>query len=196
MVSAISFSPDGKWIAFLGKEEGSWEVYKMPANGGAAERLTYSFNFRSSICGWSNDGNYIYYNTCFQEPFYKSPNLFKIHKNGGLPEKMHLGHGKHISFGSKNRSVIGRNTTGIERWKRYRGGTAGKLWIDNKGKGNYQEWEGVNANYDSPMWIGEQIYFISDHEGIGNIYALNRIRKWGRFILFRYKKRQIALDRC
>jgi len=167
------FSPDGKWIAFLGKEEGFWEVYKMSATGGVTERLTYSFNFRSSISGWSKDGNYIYYNSCFQEPFYKNSTLYKIHKNGGLPIKMNLGHGKHISYGSKNRSIIGRNTLGIERWKRYRGGTAGKLWIDTKGKGNYEEWEGVNANYNSPMWIDEQIYFISDHEGIGNIYAMN-----------------------
>lgn len=166
------FSPDGQWIAFLGKDEGSWEVYKMPATGGVAERLTYSFNVRSSISGWSKNGNYIYYSSCFQEPFYKNSTLYKIHKNGGLPEKMNLGHGKHISFGSKNRSVIGRNTLGIERWKRYRGGTAGKLWIDDKGKGNYKEWAGVDANYNSPMWIGEQIYFISDHEGIGNIYAM------------------------
>jgi len=167
------FSPDGKWIAFLGKDEGSFEVYKMPASGGVAERLTYSLNFRSSLSSWSKDGNYIYYSSCFQEPFYKNYTLYKIHKNGGLPEKMNLGHGKHISFGSKNRSVIGRNTLGIERWKRYRGGTAGKLWIDEKGKGTYKEWEGVDANYNSPMWIGEQIYFISDHEGIGNIYAMN-----------------------
>lgn len=167
------FSPDGKWIAFLGKDEGSYEIYKMPSTGGVAERLTYSFNFRSSISGWSKDGNYIYYSSCFQEPFYKNSTLYKIHKNGGLPEKMNLGHGKHISFGSKNRSLIGRNTLGIERWKRYRGGTAGKLWIDEKGKGIYKEWEGIDANYNSPMWIGEEIYFISDHEGIGNIYTMN-----------------------
>jgi len=166
------FSPDGKWIAFLGKDEGSWEVYKMPSNGGEAQRLTYSFNFRTSISGWSKDGNYIYYNSCFQEPFYKNSTLYKIHKNGGLPEKMGSGHGKHISFGSNNRSVIGRNTLDIERWKRYKGGTTGKLWIDEKGNGNYKEWEGLDANCNSPMWIDDRIYFISDHEGIGNIYSI------------------------
>jgi len=102
------------------------------------QRLTYSFNLRSSISGWSKDGNYIYYNSSFQEPFYRNSTLYKIHKDGGLPEKLGLGHGKHISFGSKKRSVIGRNTLDIERWKRYRGGRVGKLWIDEKGKGNYK----------------------------------------------------------
>jgi len=166
------FSPDGKWIAFLGRDEGQLEVYIMPAEGGPAKRLTYSTNFRTHICGWSTDGNYIIYCSSFQQPFYRNNMFYRIHKNGGLPENLNFGHGHHISYGSKKRCVIGRNTIGIERWKRYRGGTAGKIWIDNKGKGNFEEWTDIDANFNSPMWIGERIYFISDHEGFGNIYSI------------------------
>lgn len=173
IISYPHFSPDGKWIAFLAKEEGKEEVYKIPSDGGVLERLTFSSNMRSNICGWSKDGNQIYYSTSFQEPFYKMAKLYQIHRDGGLPENMNLGHGKHISYGSRNRCVIGRNTLGIERWKRYRGGTAGVLWIDSVGKGQFKEWEGLKGNYANPMWIGERIYFISDHEGIANIYSIN-----------------------
>jgi len=95
------FSPDGKSIAFLGKDEGQLEVYVMSAEGGPPKRLTYSFNLRTLICGWSNDGNYIIYSSCFQQPFYKNDTLYRIHKNGGLPEQLNLGHGNHISYGSK-----------------------------------------------------------------------------------------------
>ena len=166
------FSPDGKWIAFLGKEDGNVEIYKMPAEGGVPERLTYSSSHRSNLCGWSNDGNYIYFNSSYQEPFYGNRSLYQVHKDGGLPEKLNLGHGRHISYGSRNRCVIGRNTIGIERWKRYRGGTSGVLWIDKVGKGEFKEWEGVDGNYANPMWIGERIYFISDHKGIANIFSM------------------------
>jgi len=171
-ISHPYFSPDGKWIAFLAQEEGNLEVYKMPATGGIPTRLTYTVTFRSNLCGWSNDGNYIYYTSSHQKPFYKNSIIYKVHKNGGLPESLQLGHGKHISFGSRNRSVIGRNTAGIERWKRYRGGTSGVLWIDSAGKGTYKEWEGVKGNYANPMWIGERIYFIADHKGIANIFSM------------------------
>ncbi len=172
IISYPYFSPDGKWIAFLGKEDGSEEVYKIPSSGGVFERLTFTSTMRTNICGWSRDGEYIYYSTCFQEPFLKHSKLCQINKAGGLPENLNLGHGKHISYGNRNRCVIGRNTLGIERWKRYRGGTAGILWIDSSGKGQFKEWEGVKGNCANPMWIGERIYFISDHVGIANIYSI------------------------
>lgn len=173
MITYPHFSPDGKWIAFIGKDDGSEEVYIIPSEGGVPKRLTFTAGFRTNVCGWSADGNHICFSSSYQEPFKKNHTLYQVYKNGGLPKKLNLGHGKNISYGSKNRCVIGRNTLGIERWKRYRGGTSGVLWIDNEGKGKFREWEGVKGNYASPMWIGERIYFISDHEGIGNVYSIN-----------------------
>ena len=61
-VSFPHFSPDGKWLAFVGKEEGPSEVYVMPAQGGVAKRLT----FQAASCkvvGWSPDGVSILYSS-------------------------------------------------------------------------------------------------------------------------------------
>src|SRR5438093_5236442 len=35
------FSPDGKWVAFSSDRYGNYDVFIMPAAGGAAKRLTY-----------------------------------------------------------------------------------------------------------------------------------------------------------
>ena len=40
-VSTPKISPDGKYIAFIGTEDGDMEVYIMPSLGGPAKRLTY-----------------------------------------------------------------------------------------------------------------------------------------------------------
>ena len=72
--------------------------------------------------------------------------------------------------------ILGRNTDDPARWKRYRGGTAGQLWIDPNGEGSFQRLLAHLSNVTCPMWLAPQggkgrIYFISDHEGIGNLYS-------------------------
>src|SRR5581483_5576776 len=67
--------------------------------------------------------------------------------------------------------VLGRNTADPARWKRYRGGTAGDLWIDARGTGDFRRLIRLPGNPASPMWIDGRIWFLSDHEGIGNLYS-------------------------
>jgi tricorn protease len=67
--------------------------------------------------------------------------------------------------------VIGRNTTDLAQWKRYRGGLAGELWIDLEGDGNWRPLLQFPGNVALPHWVGERIYFVSDHQGIGNLYS-------------------------
>ncbi|MBV8372076.1 MAG: PDZ domain-containing protein, partial [Candidatus Eremiobacteraeota bacterium] len=53
----------------------------------------------------------------------------------------------------------------------YRGGTAGEIWIDLNADGRFERLPLPDGNPTWPMPIGERVYFLADHEGIGNIYS-------------------------
>ena len=161
-------SPDGEHLAFAGREEGPSEVYTMPALGGEAKRLTYQGS-NVSIVGWDTDGKHILYSSGAGLAF--DPWIWKLSSEGGEPQRLPYGPANHIDFSDDGGVIIGRLTREPARWKRYRGGTAGQLWIDTEGDGQFQPLAPVDSNFTTPMWIGERIYFISDHEGVGNIYS-------------------------
>ncbi len=170
-VAFPAFSPDGKWIAFTGREEGPLEIYVTEADGGAPRRLTW-IGVSSLVAGWNPDGRSILFASNWQQPFQGSLALHSVPVNGGVPKPLGLGPARAISFQPGGPGVVlGRNTADPARWKRYRGGTAGRLWIDRTGSGDFSTILDIPGNHASPMWIGRRIWFLSDHEGYGNLYS-------------------------
>lgn len=169
-VSHPFLSPDGDTIAFVGREEGHQEVYCMDAKGGPARRLTF-FGAPCSVVGWSHDGERILFANNTGQWYLRTYYIYSVSKNKDLPVRIPVGPATHISHGPDREIVIGRNTADPATWKRYRGGRVGELWVDRTGKGNFSRLMKLRGNCTSPMWIGKRIYFISDHEGVGNIYS-------------------------
>jgi tricorn protease len=171
-VSTPRLSPDGSLVAFVGRDEGNPEVYVMPSAGGVPRRLTFLGSDACSVSGWSPDGESILFASDAAWPFAKETRGYRISKDGGAPEALELGHLRTMSQHSDGRFVLGRNNDDPARWKRYKGGTAGDLWVDREGNGTFSRLITLNGNPCWPMWIGDRIAFLSDHEGIGNIYSV------------------------
>jgi tricorn protease len=169
-VSHPFLSPDGGSLAFVGREEGHPEVYCMPSEGGAARRLTF-LGAKTSVVGWSANGQSILFASNGGQPFGAIFNLYRISLEGGLPESLQMGLAHNISYGPAGGVVLGRNMSDPARWKRYRGGTAGVLWIAPNASSTFQKLINLEGNLATPMWVGERIFFISDHEGVGNLYS-------------------------
>lgn len=166
--STPALSPDGRWLAYAGRDEQHPEVYVMPAEGGQARRLTW-LGPDVMVRGFMPDGRILFVST-YGQPFFRNYRAFALSVEGGLPELLPYGQVNHLSFGPDGAKVIGRNTADPARWKRYRGGTAGHLWVDAAGQGEFVRLP-LAGNITSPMWVGDRIYFLSDAEGVGNLYS-------------------------
>lgn len=167
--STPALSADGRWLAYVSRDEAHPEVYLMPAAGGPARRMTWS-GPDVQVRGFTPDGRILFVTTQGQ-PFFRNYRAFTLGVDGGLPEPVPLGQVNHLSYGPGAAKVIGRNTAEPARWKRYRGGTAGHLWIDATGNGEFRRMSELKGNVTCPLWIGDRIYFISDSEGVGNLYS-------------------------
>ena len=169
-VQSPALSPDGTLLAFVGRDEGPGEVFVMPAVGGEARRLTF-LGATMRVCGWSPDGRDILFASSAQLPFSRSALLYAVAADGGEPRLLPTGPAIHVSYGPNGGMVIGRNESDPARWKRYRGGRTGDVWIDPEGSGEWWRLIALPGNIAIPLWVGDRIYFVSDHEGVGNLYS-------------------------
>jgi tricorn protease len=172
-----SISPDGKWIAYTGEDEGQFEVYVMPVAGGPARRVTY-LSANTNVLGWDpNEPKMILFASDAGQGFMGLYRPHCVHMDGGEPCAYPHGPAPQIALQPGGKGVVllrnggGRRACDPAMWKRYKGGTAGELWIDRTGSGKFKKLIELNGDIAAPMWIGDRVYFLADHEGWGNIYS-------------------------
>ena len=177
------FSPDGKQIAFTGQYDGNTEVYLIPAQGGEPVRLTYtSTNSRDDlgdrmgpnnvVMTWTPDGKNIVFRNRIGSGF--SGKLLLVSPQGGMPEALPLPEGGFCSY-SPDGSQLAYNRVFREfrTWKYYRGGMADDIWIYDPAAGTVTNITDNVAQDIFPMWIGNEIFFLSDRDLTMNLFAYN-----------------------
>jgi len=194
-ISGPLLSPDGQWLAFTSTHDGRNEVHAMPREGGEIRRLTHQAALRCTVAGWHPDTGEVLYASTAEQPRGFGTRLFAVDPAGSEPRLLPYGPAAAVAHGSSGELVIGRNTADPARWRRYRGGTAGELLIgdatccadsaatyrrsstapsspDGPGRrGVFRPLVSLPGNLAFPCWAGERIWFVSDHEGTGNVYS-------------------------
>ncbi|MFC8197239.1 S41 family peptidase [Streptomyces sp. NPDC057298] len=174
-VSHPRFSPDGRHIAYTTWRSLVPEIHLAPVDGGPARRLTYWGNADTQVCGWSppdKDGNCdILAVASHGEPFSYFTWAYSVPVNGGPGGKLPWGPVSDIAVANlhgERRTLLLTGTPPHEpaAWKRYRGGATGRLWLHGQ-----RILADLDGHLDSPMFVGDRIAFLSDHEGIGNLYS-------------------------
>jgi tricorn protease len=163
------FSPDGKWIAFTGEYDGNSDVFVVPAAGGEPKRLTYHPG-ADIVLGWSPDGRILFRSSRASDlPDYGR--LFLISPEGGLPEMLSIPRASLATFSADGQRIAYNMTSQEQRtWKRYRGGWKSPIALFDLQKHTYEPLPTTEAMDMFPMWRGNAVYFISDRDGVMNLY--------------------------
>lgn len=163
-------SRDASLIAYTGTEEANSEVYAMAADGGPSRRLTY-LGANTAVRGWTPDGKILFISDAGRANV-GDFHVYALDPDGGVPVRLPVGPATELAYAPEGTGIVlGRHTIDPARWKRYRGGRRGDIWIDPKGDGTFRRLISLEGNLASPMWLGQRIYFLSDHEGVGNLYS-------------------------
>ena len=164
------FSADGQWIAFTGQYDGDNDVYVMPAEGGEPKRLTFSAG--SDLVGdWTPDGR-IAFSSSRGRVRPGGNYLWFVSPDGGMPVKSDVHEVVDMSFSPDGSTMAYNRSSSYQfNWRRYRGGTQGRISFWDFAAREYSEVPtGREQNY-FPMWVGNSVYYISDlNQGTLNLY--------------------------
>lgn len=178
---APTFSPDGKWLAFSASYDRNTDVYVMPAKGGEARRLSWHPG-ADVVVGWSPDSKRILFSSGREISVSRSTHLYEVSVEGGHEQKVMdaiafegnwSADGKWLAYRPFPQAYAGSSG-----WRQHRGGTTPPIWlIDIAGK-KLEKIPHENASDKSPVWIGDDVYFISDrNDGAANLFSYNRKSK-------------------
>jgi tricorn protease len=173
------FSPDGATIAWTSWRDGGIpEVYTYSttgditgdSDGGAATRRTYWGDVRTRVTGWTRQGEVLAI-TAVGQPSSQLTMAYAVPLDAPS---------RRLPFGQVNDLALTESATVLltaqrgdpSYWKRYRGGTAGRLWVASADDPLFTRvLSNLNGQLAAPMIVDGRIVFLSDHEGTANLYS-------------------------
>lgn len=171
------FTPDGKKLVWTVVQGTAPEVVIADVDGGGYRQLTYFGHSTTRVKGFTASGDVVV-TSAFRQAEGRLTHAYSLPTEGGWAEELPFGPVESVAFGPEvgdEKPVVVASVLSREPawWKRYRGGTAGKLWIDADGNGEFARLlPDLDGNLADPMWVEGRISFLSDHEGYGNLYSV------------------------
>ena len=165
------FSPDGSHIAFSAQYDGNTDVYVLPSEGGNPKRLTWHPG-ADQVVGWTHDGSRVVFNSGRTSAPIAYPRFFTVALEGGLPDEMPIPRGMTGDFSADGaRFAYQQRRLNDPEWRGYRGGQVNPVWIVDTDDWALEEVPWEDSNDLDPVWLGDEVYFLSDRDWATNIWA-------------------------
>jgi len=166
-------SPDAHHVAWRSGRDGAGDAYAVLVDGGPVVRLTHWDDGRLKTSGWISDSEALVLSTTGQ---HRTPRgrAYAVSLTGAV-RALPYGATSDVNVAPDGAVITSSYYSEPAHWKRYGGGTGGKLWLDRDGGGEFAPFlHGLGNHLVSPLFVGERIAFLSDHEGVGALYSATR----------------------
>ena len=165
-------SPDGTTVAFSADYSGNTDVYVVPISGGDPVRLTWHPG-ADTVQGWTPDGTKIMFASGRQTSAPNAtPRFWTVPAKGGIAEPLPLPRGYQGKISPDGRRIAYRmNTSWDEERRNYRGGQNRPVWIVDLKSFDLVSPPWTDSKDVDPAWLGDTVYFISDRDGIANVWS-------------------------
>lgn len=172
LASNPQFSPDGKWIAFSADYAGNLDVYVVAAEGGEPKRLTWH-PAADTVQGWTADGKAILFASARGAAAPNAtPRFWTVPMAGGMEEVHPLPRGYQGKIAPSGTHIAYRmNSSWDEERRNYRGGQNRPIWIADLKTFDLVSPPWTDSKDVDPVWVGATVYFISDRDGVANVWA-------------------------
>ncbi|MFJ4907861.1 S41 family peptidase [Streptomyces sp. NPDC093249] len=169
------FSPDGRHLAYTSWRSLDPEIHLVPVDGGSARQLSHWGSADTRVCGWTppgEDGRSDILAVSSQgQPFSYYSWAYTVPTDGSPGGRMPWGPVSDIAVteheGERRTLLLtGKPPHEPAAWKRYLGGATGRLWLHGR-----RLLPDIGGHLDSPMAVDGRVAFLSDHEGVGNLYS-------------------------
>ncbi|MYW18407.1 S41 family peptidase [Streptomyces sp. SID161] len=165
------FSPDGRRIAYTTWRSLVPEIHLVDVDaGGPSRQLTYWGSPDTQVCGWTPEGDILAV-ASHGQPFSYFTWAYKVPVEGDPDGRLPWGPVTDIQVADldgRHKTLLLTGTPPHEpaSWKRYRGGATGRLWLHGE-----RLLPDIGGHLACPMFVDGRIAFLSDHEGVGNLYS-------------------------
>ncbi|WP_291159253.1 S41 family peptidase [Gemmatimonas sp. UBA7669] len=165
-------SPDGKLVAFSAEYAGNTDVYVVPVGGGQPTRLTWHPG-NDVVQGWTPDGKAV----VFASPRATwapsgAPRFWTVPVEGGVESPMPMPRAYQGKVSPDGKRVAYRMASSWDEERRnYRGGQNKPIWILDLQSFALDTTPFAGSKDMDPVWVGESVYFLSDRDGVSNVWV-------------------------
>ena len=165
-------SPDGTLIAFSAEYAGNTDVYTVPVGGGQPMRLTWHPS-ADMVQGWTPDGKSV----MFASPRASwapsaAQRFWTVPVAGGVESPMPMPRAYQGKLSADGNRVAYRMPSSWDEERRnYRGGQNKPIWILDLKSFALDSTPFTNSKEMDPVWVNDAVYFLSDRDGVSNVFS-------------------------